>query len=81
MSELTMCNHCSMLGLERRAKVEGRKLVMAKAPPMVPGWGAGTAVYKLPKGMTVASFGKLDDETRGAFFVAEFAELTDHCCC
>ena len=54
MSELTMCNHCSMLGLERRAKVEGRKLVMAKAPPMVPGWGAGTAVYKLPKGMTVA---------------------------
>ncbi len=83
MSGLTMCNHCSMLALERRAKAKRMKLSQARVSPMVrtAGWGPGVAVYMLPKQMKMASFWKLDDETRDAFFVAEFAELPDHCCC
>ena len=73
MSELTPCNHCTLCDIKRRAREDG-KLVVLKAHPEE-GSPSGQDVFVSP-GET-----KYSERFRKEYWTAWFMELTDHCVC
>jgi len=75
MSELTQCNHCSLLDIRARAQSKGYDVTLSNED-------SGVTVYVHPRGHTPE---KGNDPSTGnprsPYFASWFMELTDHCCC
>ena len=73
MSELTLCNHCKLHDIKRRARENGKLVVLRatseKAFPL------GQDVFVSPKGTEYSK------RFQAKYRVAWFMELTDHCAC
>ena len=76
MSKLTQCNYCSLGAIKRRARLEGKKVVLR------PGWGGGTDVLVVPKLMEIPS-GMLGDESliRKKYLASWMMEIGERCEC
>jgi hypothetical protein len=62
MSELTQCNHCSLIGIRRRAKQSGKKVTLLTDAR----WGmGGVNVYVHPKDVNVRLLDGGDREREG----------------
>ncbi len=72
MSELTRCNHCSLLIIQYNAQRKG--YVVTKRGDTTPG---GT----FPNGCTILMHPPDVEPNRDEHFVAWFADLTTHCVC
>ncbi len=72
MSELTLCNYCSLLNINADAKI--KRQVVTKRGDTKPS-GA------FPNGVTILVHPKGVHPTRDEHFVAWFADLTTHCVC
>ena len=78
MSERTSCNHCSLLGIRRRAKQQGKGVTILDDAR----WGmGGVNVYVHPKEINVRKMEGGEDGQRARYRVAWFKELTTHCVC
>ena len=74
MSDLTICNYCSLQAIKQRAKENNLKVTLLQS-----NWElGGIDVYVHPKDVKVK---KLDDREREKYRVAWFMELSDHSCC
>jgi len=67
MSELTLCNHCSLQIIKRRAKKESKEVTIIKNIEH-----GGTDVYVHSKSESI-------DKEKD--FAAWFMELSSRCCC
>ena len=74
MSELTPCNYCKMRTIKATARRE-HKLVITHPHPMG-SWKTGVDVYSVPDHGE-----RWVNKPHKKFWVAWFAELTDHCVC
>lgn len=82
MSELTQCNHCSLIALKRRAKQDKQRVVLLPAVKKDKYFLGGLDVFRFPKSlMTVKQFNGLTNEEKQHWWVCWFWELTDHCVC
>jgi len=72
MSELTVCNYCSLKHIKSRAKQKGWKVTM------LTGWRGGKNVYIHPKGIKIT---ELNKENQDYYFVAWFWEISNNCVC
>lgn len=76
MSELTLCNYCSLKQIERLAEAAGEKVIVYR-----------NTAYTVPKALSKKAFldlpdGDPDKKTgKGKYFSAWFMQLPDHCCC
>lgn len=65
MSELTACNYCNLRWIRKRAKVEGKKVILR---PSRDGWGGTVVLLK-------------DRKTNKEKWICWFMELSNNCCC
>jgi hypothetical protein len=76
MSELTLCNYCAYRHLKQTLRPDW-KLVEFRAKKKFAGF-FWTTIYRVPEDR---EFDRLSEAQRERYFVASFAELTDHCVC
>jgi hypothetical protein len=70
MSELTPCNHCTLLAIRRQARKMGRKVTLCPSP--LGTWENGQDVYVHPRNVK-----KMTKE----YWIAWLAEIPEHCIC
>ena len=79
MSELTECNYCTLQGIKRWAKANGRRVVTmpsfqrASTP-------RGIDVFMIPPGVSKHDL-RTREDLREKYGGTWFMALTDHCCC
>lgn len=79
MSELTSCCHCSLKGIESRAKARG--LVITKLPSKFMG---GTDVFVHPPNIVITElegWNVPDHPIREKYFSAWMMQITEFCVC
>ncbi len=79
MSELTICNCCSLKGIRRRAKEAGKRVYVMRNVRWTSG---GVNVYVLPSDVYVPIQGIVEDsEFHKKYFTAWFMEVSQSCAC
>lgn len=79
MSELTLCNYCTLCGIRERAHREGKAVSLRSG-------GLGTDVFVHPKRVRIPKdprLGKayIDGSRYESYFVASMMEIPPRCCC
>lgn len=83
MSELTLCNFCTLHWIRERAAVENKQVVLRDGT----GTLKGVNVYVVPAGVDVpkvivtADADGEGDAFHKQYFISWFMALTDHCVC
>jgi hypothetical protein len=80
MSELTECNFCTLRGMKRRAKAQGKRVITLPGRLTDAGLPRGIDVYTVPPGVSkhdLKTRADLRERYGGSWFMA----LTDSCCC
>ena len=82
MSELTLCNFCSMQIIKSHAEAENQQVVTRKSTSKL----SGVNVFVLPPGVEMTKDvagieADDDDDFTKKYFASWFMKLTDHCVC
>ncbi len=77
MSDLSDCNYCKLHSMKRRAKAEGRVIIISQNGRI---WGT-RGIPGFPSAVSVHEVATRREKPAKENQIAWFAELTSSCCC